>query len=217
MKTPHFYLKAGLLFFLPVVLLTCGTKVLAQTTDSNLIPVVTVQATQPIATVTNPGVFTLFRAGNTNATLNVWYDLGGTASNGVDYAPIPPHLVEIAAGATSNTIVITPLASTPSSVAKTVVLTLTNSPLMTPVNYEIGSPSSAMVYIEANGATNLPPLVSIIRTEGWRRVLHADQHSASGEGGRPGRLGHQRRIFCRHERPGAGPAWSCSIRRASTA
>ncbi|HEV2436245.1 MAG TPA: Ig-like domain-containing protein [Verrucomicrobiae bacterium] len=163
MKTPRFCLKAGLRFILPVVLLTCGTKVPAQTTDTNLIPVVTVEATQPIATATNPGVFTVFRAGNTNATLNVWFDLSGTASNGVDYAAISNHLVEIPAGVTSNTVVITPLAGTSSSVAKTVVLTLTNSPLMTPVNYAIGSPSSAVVYIETNGATNLPPEVRIIQ------------------------------------------------------
>ena len=114
MKTPHFYLKAGLRFILPFAIVTCGTKVLAQTTDSNLIPVVTVQATQPIATATNAGVFTLFRAGNTNATLNVWFDLSGTASNGVDYAAISNHLVEIPAGVTSNTVVITPLAGTSS-------------------------------------------------------------------------------------------------------
>ena len=107
-------------------------------------------------------MFTVFRAGNTDATLNVWYDLGGTASNGVDYAPIPPHLVEIAAGATSNTIIITPIQNAALSVVKTVVLTLTNSPLLTPVNYEIGSPNQAVVYIEENGATNLPPSVSII-------------------------------------------------------
>jgi len=163
MKTPHFYLKAGLRFILPAVLLFCENKVLAQTTDSNLIPVVTVQATQPMATATNAGVFTLFRAGNTNMTLNVWYDLGGTASNGVDYALIPPHLVAIAAGATSNTIVITPLSNSPPvSAARTVVLQLTNSPLMTPVNYEIGSPSGATVYIISGGATNLPPSVSLI-------------------------------------------------------
>ena len=163
MKTPHFCLKAGLRFILQVVLLTCGTKVPAQTTDTNLIPVITVQATQRIATESYPGVFTLFRTGNTNLTLNVWYDLGGTASNGVDYAAISNHLVEIPAGVTSNTVVITPLAGTSSSVAKTVVLTLTNSPMMTPVNYEIGSSSSAVVYIETNGATNLPPEVSIIQ------------------------------------------------------
>jgi hypothetical protein len=162
MKTPRFFRKAGLWLVLPFAILTFGTKALAQTTDSNLIPVVTVQATQPMATATNAGVFTFFRAGNTNLTLNVWYDLGGTASNGVDYTLIPPHWVEIAAGATSNTIVITPLASTPSSVARTVVLQLTNSPLLTPVNYEIGSPSGATVYIVSGGATNLPPSVNII-------------------------------------------------------
>ena len=153
---------AGLLCILPFVVLTGETKVSAQTTDSNLIPIVTVQATQPMATVTNPGIFTVFRAGNTNATLNVWYDLGGTASNGVDYALIPPHLVAIAAGVTSNTIIITPLTnSLPSSVAKTVMLQLTNSPFMTPVNYEIGSPSGATVYIKGNGTTNLPPSVNL--------------------------------------------------------
>ena len=58
MKTPSFYPKAGLLFILTLAILTCGTKVLAQTTDSNLVPVVTVQATQPMATETNAGVFT---------------------------------------------------------------------------------------------------------------------------------------------------------------
>ena len=167
MKTLCSWLKGGPFPVVFLALLTGGVGVFAQTIDSNLVPVVTVQATQPIATVTNSGVFTVFRAGNTNATLNVWYDLGGTASNGVDYAPIPPHLVEIAAGATSNTILITSLSNVPPGAVKTVVLTLTNSPLLTPVNYEIGSPSSAMVYIAGSGATNLPPKVSIIQpTEG---------------------------------------------------
>lgn len=162
MKTLRFHLRAGLMLALPFAVLTCGPDLSAQTTDSNLIPVVTVQATQPIATATNPGVFTVFRAGNTNATLNVWYELHGTASNGVDYAMIPPHLIAIAAGITSNTILITPLTnSSPASIAKTVILQLTNSPLMTPVNYEIGSPSGATVYIKSNGTTNLPPSVSL--------------------------------------------------------
>ncbi len=160
MKTLRRCRRDGNFLILSLVILMCGGKVFAQT-DGSTIPVVTVQATQPIATVTNSGVFTVFRAGNTDATLNVWYDLGGTASNGVDYAPIPPHLVEIAAGATSNTIVITPLPGTPSSAARTVVLQLAPSPLMTPINYEIGSPSRAVVYVESNGATNLPPWVNL--------------------------------------------------------
>src|ERR1035438_889710 len=123
------------------LLLALASGASAQT--GSLVPVVTIQATQPIATVTNSGAFTVFRVGNADATLNVWYVLGGTASNGADYAAIPPHLVEIPAGATSNTIVITPLTNPPAaSVVKTVVLTLTNSPMMTPVNYQIGWPRS---------------------------------------------------------------------------
>ena len=127
--------------------------------QNTLIPVVTVQATQPIATIANPGEFTVFRKGNTNMTLNVWYDLGGTASNGLDYAAIPPHLMTIPAGAISNTIVISPLANpSPVNATKTVVLALTNSPLMTPINYQIGVPSGAVVFIQA---TN-PPLAAKI-------------------------------------------------------
>ena len=153
-------MKIFLVWFLTVLVGASG--MFAQTT-SNPIPVVTVKATEPIATLAESGVFTLFRAGNTNAALNVWYDLDGTASNGVDYALISPHLVEIAEGATSNTIIISPLTNSSSSiVAKTVVLTLTNSPLMTPVNYQIGSPSQAVIYIKANGATNVPPYVSLV-------------------------------------------------------
>ncbi len=153
--------KLGWWFVWALIAVASGASSFAQTAVT--IPIVTVQATQPFATTTSPGVFTVFRAGDTDATLNVWYDLDGTASNGVDYAPIPPHLVTINAGATSNTIVITTLNNPSSSiVAKTVVLTLTNSPLLTPVNYEIGSPNRAVVYVETSGTTNLPPAVSII-------------------------------------------------------
>ena len=135
----------------------------AQTSNGSEVPIVTVQATQPIATVSNSGAFTVFRTGNTNAALNVWYDLGGTASNSVDYAAIPPHLAAIDAGAISNIIAITPLANPlPANAARTVVLQLTNSPMMNPVNYGIGSPSVATVYIEPAGVSNLPPVVSIV-------------------------------------------------------
>ena len=144
------------------LLLAAASGSLAQPSNGSVVPIVTVQATQPIATVSNSGAFTVFRAGNTNAALNVWYDLGGTASNGVDYAAIPAHLVEIPAGVTSNTIVITPSNNLPASAVETVVLNLTNSPLMTPVNYEIGFPSAATVYIEGKSVTNLPPVAQIV-------------------------------------------------------
>src|ERR1035438_7857497 len=50
------------------------------TTTNTTIPVVTITATDPFATWSgNPGVFTLYRAGNPEPTLNVYYQIAGTA------------------------------------------------------------------------------------------------------------------------------------------
>src|SRR5262245_27696349 len=58
---------------------------------SNSWPIVTIRATDPLASESgDTGTFTLFRDGSTNSTLNVYYLIGGTASNGVDYATISP-------------------------------------------------------------------------------------------------------------------------------
>ena len=161
MKTLCHSLKGGFLFLLFAAVLTGSA--FAQTTGSNVIPVVTINATQPIASgPASPGVFTVFRQGNTNEALDIYYNIGGSASNGVDYARIS-NFVEIPVGTVSNTIIISPLASpSAGAAAKTVVLQLGPSPLMIPVNYEIGVPSNAVVYITGSNATNLPPVVNIV-------------------------------------------------------
>ena len=115
MKVFRSCLKSGQLLVLSVAILACGAKISAQTAGSDTVPVVTIQATDPIATPASPGVFTVFRHGDTNLTLNVYYQIGGTASNGVDYALIS-NWVKISAGATSNAITITPVKTTASSV-----------------------------------------------------------------------------------------------------
>src|SRR5947209_1208935 len=59
-------------------------------TASNTIPVVTIVATDPLASESgDTGTFTVHRAGNTNSALNVFYLIGGTASNGIDYTALP--------------------------------------------------------------------------------------------------------------------------------
>jgi hypothetical protein len=133
---------------------------------STQVPTVTIQATDPFATWSgNPGVFTVFRQGNPVPALNVYYQISGTASNGVDYQRIG-NFVSIPSGAYSNNIVIMPMGSSV-SLTKTVTLTLTNSPMMgpvggaNPVNYGIGSPSSATVVIATGVRTNIPPVVAI--------------------------------------------------------
>ena len=127
------------------------------------IPVVTIKATDPWATWSgNPGVFTVFRTNNPAPTLNVYYQISGSAPNGWDYQLIP-SLVQIPGGVLSADIVISPTNRGQSGI-ETVVLTLTNSPMMgpaTPVNYIIGDPSSATVYITSGTVTNIPPVVSI--------------------------------------------------------
>src|SRR5436190_20878541 len=60
----------------------------AQSSDPTnyVIPVVTIRATDPLASWTgDTATFSVFRDGSTNAALNVYYLIGGTASNGVDY------------------------------------------------------------------------------------------------------------------------------------
>jgi hypothetical protein len=133
---------------------------------STQIPTVTIQATAPYATWSGtPGVFTVVRQGNPAPALDVYYQISGTASNGVDYQPISDY-ASIPSGVYSNDIVITPI-NRSQLVTKTVTLTLTNAPVLepaspgTPINYLINSPSSATVWIEPGGKTNLPPVVNI--------------------------------------------------------
>ena len=160
------------------LLLTLSAAAAAQTSTGGAVPVVTIQATEPGASGPGyPGVFTVFRHGDTNAALNVFYDISGTASNGVDYAAIP-QWVAIPAGAMSNNVVITPI-NKPSNgtITKTVVLQLTNPPTLNPVNFGIGVPSSAVVYLTppalptvrfvspTNGAVfNAPANISLLAT-----------------------------------------------------
>ena len=130
------------------------------TNPSNLPPVVTITATTPIASWSGAsGVFTLFRTGDPVSPLNVYCAIGGTASNGVDYQQIS-SFIQLAIGIMSNSVLITPTNHGQTN-AETVTLTLAPSPLMNPVNYIIGNPSSATVAILPPGDTNIPPSVAI--------------------------------------------------------
>jgi hypothetical protein len=132
------------------------------------VPVVSIAATDPIATPTQPGVFTVYNTGNTNNPFNVFYTIGGTASNGVDYVTLP-GVLSIPAGAPSAQIIVSNLltSSNPisSAAVKTVALTLTPSPGASPTTYLIGSPSNAVVALLGPAPTNVLPVVTIIATD----------------------------------------------------
>ena len=140
-----------------IPLLISALSLQAQLTS---MPVVTVQATQPLATWTGKtGTFTFFRDGPTNQTLNVFYLLGGTATNGVDYSKLG-NWVMIPAGVRSNTVTVTPINNGQTNIA-TVIAKLSSSPMAIAQNYVIGYPASATVYITPEGVTNIPPNVAL--------------------------------------------------------
>ena len=144
-----------------VLLFNLNSPAFAQSSTGGSVPVVTIAATTPVAHWNGaPGVFTVFRSGDTSQALNVWCGISGTASNGVDYQSIGA-IVQLAAGVTSNAVIIQPINSGQTDI-KTVTLNLNGSPLLNPVNYQIGSPSMATVYIEPPGVTNLPPVAALL-------------------------------------------------------
>ena len=138
------------------------------------LPVVNITTIDPVAaengvlTVINPAVFSVTRTGKTNDSLNVFYRIGGTASNGVDYTLLTGQ-VQIPSGAVSNSIVINPIDDNLVEGTETVVLKLELPPVLTPAAsplpwYRIGSNRVARAIIEDDELppTNLPPRVAIV-------------------------------------------------------
>ncbi len=132
------------------------------------ISTVTIRAADPVAIESgDTATFEVDRAGSAISSLNIYYNILGTASNGVDYAMIT-HFVSIQAGTRSATISIKPLQNTNVDGTRSVILQLAPSPLLsplnpqTPVNYIIGSPSNAVAYIFDDDSSNSPAVVNII-------------------------------------------------------
>jgi hypothetical protein len=125
------------------------------------IPAVTIRATDNLAGFGgDPGTFTVYRAGNPTPALNIYYCVSGSAVDGVDYRFIGSW-VQIPSGEYSGTIRIEPIDLGQTDI-KTVTVELCPSPLMIPVNYEIGLPGSATVYLAREGIDNVPPEVAVL-------------------------------------------------------
>jgi hypothetical protein len=128
-------------------------------------PALTVVATDANASENgpDPGKFTISRYGDVTLALTVYYTLGGTASNGVDYETLPGS-VTIPAGASSVDVVVQPIddTETDSSLNEFVKLTLATN-----AAYRFGSPSNSaslssdVVWIYDNDW----PLVTVVTTD----------------------------------------------------
>ena len=111
-------------------------------TTSNL-PLVQLIATDPVASETGKTARVLFSRpmNETNSALTVFYQLSGTASNGVDFSTLPGSLTLAAGIASTNLVIIAPTDSLPEG-DKTLILTLQAGS-----NYGVGPLSNATVRI----------------------------------------------------------------------
>lgn len=89
--------------------------------------------------------FTVHRRGDTNDDLTVTYEIGGTASNGVDYVTLP-GTATIPAGELSALINIVPIDDGPPDITSTVRLRLTADTNLPPA-YQLGFPRTAVALI----------------------------------------------------------------------
>ena len=105
----------------------------------------------------DPARVMFVRSGDTSFAVTVNYTLGGTASNGVDYAALSGSIT-IPAGATTNSLVITALPDSVGEGNETIVLTLAPG-----TGYGIGAQSSANVTITEPSA---PVLLRVLPTPG---------------------------------------------------
>jgi hypothetical protein len=139
--------------------------------ETNLPTTVNVFATDPDAEesgfreLSYSGRFTFTRTGRRDIDLPVYFTLGGTAINGVDYKFVTSRVV-IAAGSAETNIIILPRTDNLLENTETVILTLEPVACIDiypppPECYRIGPSDQATVYIKDYRTTNLPPSITL--------------------------------------------------------
>ena len=160
------------------VWLTAFVPAVAQDDDPNKEgeTIVTVYATDNEASegVANTGTLTVIRRGDTRFPLAVFYEIGGAASNGVDYQTIS-SMVEIPVGASQASFTITPINDNLIEGIERMGVQLVPSPLdCLTCGYEIGYPGGTDVTIYDNdfSRTNrVPPIVNVFADDDTGREV----------------------------------------------
>jgi hypothetical protein len=142
------------------LLLSClvtGTLAFANLLQADPGPNVEILATDPVAlTGTSTAAFTVIRDGDTNADLTVELSIGGTSTNGEDYATTANEVV-IPTGFLAVDIPIYPFIDLMTRGNKTIVLGLQSN-----ANYQFSKHSTATVTLVDDVFNNPLPTVTII-------------------------------------------------------
>jgi len=133
---------------------------------SNTTPVVIIRAADANASESGDlGMFIVKREGPTNASLSVFFLVGGSAAPGVDYTNLASPVV-IPAGADHAPLVVSPIDDLLREGRESVVVQLVPSPIMGPIEpYRVGYPGNATVWIEDNEPPPPLPVVNIAATD----------------------------------------------------
>jgi hypothetical protein len=150
-----------------------NVRVLVEGAPTNSVPprtIVNVVAVDPVAGepphAAGPGKFSVRRSGDLSVSLNVLLTIGGSASNGVDYATIQDQVV-IPAGAAETFVNVVPLMDSLIELTEQVVITLQPPVCIAifpppPECYLAGVSTSAVVTIISAAPTNaVRPVVSL--------------------------------------------------------
>ena len=138
--------------------------------------IVTIYATDSEASegIANTGTLTVIRRGNTSFPLAVFYEIGGGASNGVDYQTVG-SMVQIPVGASQASFTITPINDDLIEGIERMGVRLVPSPLdCLTCGYEISYPAGAEVTIYDNdfSRTNRePPIVNVFAEDDTGREI----------------------------------------------
>ncbi|MFM1943240.1 MAG: hypothetical protein RI897_2222 [Verrucomicrobiota bacterium] len=142
----------------------------------------------------DPAMFAVCRRGDLGVPLAVYYQVGGTAENGVDYEWLSGEVV-IPEGQWGVRLRVVPLADDVEEAAESVVVKLVD-PVCIPVEpppvgcYRVGLMAAAEVRLmDANPVENLPPKVELLRPHDGE-VFHApaDIKLVAAAGDRDGRV-----------------------------
>ena len=128
--------------------------------DNDSVPNITVTAVASVITEAenettrlkdiDKGIFVVKRTGATDLPLTVFYSLGGSAKEGIDY-PVSAGNVTIPAGQSSETVEIYAVSDYSAEDDETIVMTVMDNVL-----YGVGKPSSATIVVVDNRAIDVP-------------------------------------------------------------